>query len=262
MTTMIRRLLGTGLIAIVPLAVAAAGRPPKPPKLAETPAMTTFRCTAGDSGSSSCGAVSDATDRVRDDGQPYGYDLTRILSSGFYQFNFPSGSGRVLNLALGAPIAPPACSTAGNCNPDHSQVVGYPKVGSDALDLQTASIAVKPLVTSDGAELAGLLWGMSCNGSPYQAKVHYTFSLPSGNGHWGFNFNKGVYPETDNATITRASDGLHWTVETNGLKGELLSWNHTGLRRPQSGPSHEGFYYVNFKFTIEIASLPSPSVGC
>jgi hypothetical protein len=134
--------------------------------------------------------------------------------------------------------------------------------GSSYLTLGTASIEIKPLVaTATGfAELTGLLWGMNCT-AVYPAKVHYTFTLPSGNGHWGFNFNSLVYPGSNNAVITR-SDNLHWTVESNGLIGELLSWGHSGLLRPQSGPSHEGFFYANFKFTIEVVSLPSASVGC
>lgn len=129
--------------------------------------------------------------------------------------------------------------------------------------LDTASVELKPLVASGGAELPGLLWGMKCatisDSYPYYAKVHYTFYLPNGEGHWGFNFSRAAYLGTDDAIITRAGDGLHWAVESNGLIGELLSWGHSGLRRPQSGPSHEGFYYVNFKFTIEVASLQS---GC
>ena len=101
---------------------------------------------------------------------------------------------------------------------------------------------------------------MKCTGS-YPAKVHYTFTLPSGNGHWGFNFNSVAYPGSKNVVITRASDGRHWTVESNGLKGELLSWGHGGLRRRKSGPSHEGFFVANFKFTIEVVSRPSQASG-
>ena len=144
---------------------------------------------------------------------------------------------------------------AGHCNPDHESVV------NSNLTLDTASIELKPLVATAGfPELTGLLWGMNCTAG-YPAKVHYTFTLPSGDGHWGFNFNSVVYPGSTNAVITR-SDSLHWMVESNGGIGELLSWGHSGLRRPQSGPSHEGFFYANFKFMIEVESLPSPSVGC
>ena len=101
---------------------------------------------------------------------------------------------------------------------------------------------------------------MKCTDDAYPAKVHYTFSLPSGDGHWGLNFNSAVYPGSTNGVIRRAIDGVHWTVESYGV-GELLSWAHSGLKRPQSGPSHEGFYQVNFNFTIAIAALP-PSVPC
>ena len=134
---------------------------------------------------------------------------------------------------------------------------------NSSLTLQTVSIQLKPLVaTATGfSEVSGLLWGMNCT-DVYPAQVHYTFSIPSGNGHWGFNFSSVAYPGSNNAVITRAADGVHWTVESTGLIGELLSWGHSGLRRPQSGPSHEGFFYANFKFTIEVAALPSSSVGC
>jgi hypothetical protein len=242
--------------------VVTAGAAVKPPKLQDAPAMTTFRCYAGDHASLSCQPVSDGTDRIRDDtnplvgGDPYGYDLAKIASSGFYALTLTPNSGRALSLALGTPtFAPVPCQVAENCNPDHGNVV------NSNLTLDTASIELKPLVaTATGySELPGLLWGMNCT-EAYPAKVHYTFTLPSGNGHWGFNFNQVVYPGSTNAVITRESDG-YWTVESNGI-GELLSWGHSGLRRPRSGPSHEGFFYANFKFTIVVVSLPSPSVGC
>jgi hypothetical protein len=247
--------MGFGLSAVV---VVTAGAAVKPPKLQDAPAMTTFRCVAGESltlSSSYCQPVSDAaTDRVQDDGGAYD-GLARIASSGFYALTM-SNSGRTLGLALvGTPTPAPPCEGAKNCNPDRVKVV------NGNLNFYTASIEVKPLVTPTGPELSGLLWGMKCT-DVYQAKVHYTFTLPGGDGHWGFNFNQVVYPGSDNALITRASDGLHWTVESNGQKGELLSWGHSGLRRPRSGPSHEGFFYANFKFTIEVMNLPSPSVGC
>jgi hypothetical protein len=249
-------MIGTGLIVVVALAVGAAG---KPPKLPDVPAMTTFRCMAGEPASSSCQAIADSTDRIRDDGDAYGYDLAKVWSTGFFNFGIQASSGRTLTLALGTPIAtlPVACLGTGNCNPDRPAVV------NSSLTLQTVSIQLKPLVaTATGSsEVSGLLWGMNCTDA-YPAKVHYTFSLPSGNGHWGFNFSSVAYPGSNNAVITRAPDGVHWTVESTGLIGELLSWDHSGLRRPQSGPSHEGFFYANFKFTIEIAGLPSSSVGC
>ena len=255
----IKCLMGFGFSAVV---VVTAGAAAKPPKLQDTPAMTTFRCYAGDYTALSCQAISDGTDRIRDDsnplvgGDPYGYALARVASGGFYNLAIQPSSGRRLNLALGEPHAVAQCEPIGNCNPDRDQIVG----NSDLM-LDTASIQLKPLDPMSLSELPGLLWGMNCTGS-YPAKLHYTFTLPSGDGHWGFNFNSVVYPGSNNAVITRASDGRHWTVESNGLIGELLSWDHSGLRRPQSGPSHEGFFYANFKFTIEVVSLPSPSVGC
>jgi len=241
---MLTRLIVTGLIAGIPLAVVAAG---KPPKLPDTPALTTFRCTAG----AACPAVADT---VRDDGGAYGYDLARVASSGFYNFSIQSTDSRSVTLDLGAPIEEAACLAAGNCNPDRVAVVG------GNLGLATASIAIKPLVGSGPSELSGFLWGMNCT-DRYSAKVHYSFTLPSANGHWGFNFNSAEYPGTNNAFITRVNS-QQWMVESPGQIGELLSWAHSGLRRPQSGPSHEGRYYADFQFTIDAASLPSPTVGC
>ena len=250
----IRCLMALGLGAVV---VVTAGATGKPPKLQDVRAMTTFRCIAGDPLSSSCLDISDATDRVRDDGAAYGYDLAGVRSSGFYGLAL-STSGRSLTLALGDPIGTVPCEAAGNCNPDRVNVV------NSNLTLGTASIELKPLTTGL-SELPGLLWGMKCTDATgpyvYWAKVHYTFTLSSGNGHWGFNFNSGVYPGSNDAVITRA-DNLHWTVESNELKGELLSWGHSGLLRRNSGPSHEGFFKANFKFMIQALSLPSPSVGC
>jgi len=223
----------------------------KPPKVPDVPASTTFRCMAGQPVSAFCGTVSNTTDRIRDDGSIYDYSpvVAKIWSSGFYAFHFEPLSGRRLNLDLGDPIGTVPCEGV-NCNPDHSTVVN-----SHPLTLDTASIELKPL-TETGAELPGLLWGMKCTDEAYPAKVHYSFSLPSRDGHWGLNFNNAVYPPSTNAVIRRAIDGVHWTVESYGA-GELLSWAHSGLRRPQTGPSHEGVYAVNFSFTITIAGLPS-----
>ena len=253
---MFLRCLGfTSVVVCLGLSADLAAQKGGKPKLVDKNAMTTFRCMAGDPGSLSCLPVSDATDRVRDDGLAYGYDLAKIASSGFYALTIPPNSGRALGLALGNPLGSVPCMVAGNCNPDHESVV------NSNITLDTASIELKPLVATAGfPELTGLLWGMNCTAG-YPAKVHYTFTLPSGDGHWGFNFNSVVYPGSTNAVITR-SDSLHWMVESNGGIGELLSWGHSGLRRPQSGPSHEGFFYANFKFMIEVVSLPSPSVGC
>jgi len=241
---MLKRLIVAGLIASLPLALAAAG---KPPKLPDTPAMTTFRCTAG----AACPSVADT---VRDDGATYGNDLARIASSGFYNFSIQLSDSRSVTLDLRNPIEPAACIAAGNCNPNRDLVVG------GNLVLATASIAIKPLVGSGLSELSGLLWGMNCT-DRYSAKVHYSFTLPSANGHWGFNFNSADYPVTNDAFIMRVTN-QQWIVESPGQIGELLSWAHSGLRRPQSGPSHEGRYHAIFQFTIDAASLPSPSVGC
>jgi hypothetical protein len=174
-----------------------------------------------------------------------------VQTSGFYWFHLEPTDGRSLNLRLGD-VVPGSrlCETALNCSPDYDAVVGNLV---DPIPLDDVSIEVKPVVGTN--DLPGLLWGMTC-GNPTDAIVQYTFWLPSGNGHWGFNFNQRAYPNTTNAAITRDSN-LQWTVVSKMTSiGELLSWGHTGLRRPQSGPSREGLYSVNFKFTIVASGTP------
>jgi hypothetical protein len=98
--------------------------------------------------------------------------------------------------------------------------------------------------------------------------LNYTFVLPAGigavgGGHWGFKFKLKAYTGTTNAAITRTGK-LHWSVVSNPINdsvGELLSWGHTGLLRPQSGPSHEGFYKARFAFAIVADNLPAPELG-
>jgi hypothetical protein len=142
------------------------------------------------------------------------------------------------------------CETASNCNPDYSFVVGD---GDNPVLLDNVSIEVKPI--SGSTDVPGLLWGMKC-GNPTDAIVHYTFWLSSGTGggHWGFNFDNRSYGDSTNAEITRYGN-LTWTVVSKMHSvGELLSWGHSGLLRPQTGPSHEGLYDANFKFTIDAPS--------
>jgi hypothetical protein len=195
-------------------------------------------------------------DRIRDDGAPYPSPTGHVQTNGFYWLHLDPTDGKWLNLRLGAVIlGSRLCETANNCNPDYSFVVGN---SLDPILLDNVSIQVKPV--SGSTDLPGLLWGMTC-GNPTDAIVHYTFWLPSENGHWGLNFNQLGYGNTTNADITR-DNNLQWTVVSKMIsKGELLSWGHDGLRRPQTGPSHEGLYYVNFKFTI-VASGGTPVSVC
>jgi hypothetical protein len=120
---------------------------------------------------------------------------------------------------------------------------------------------VKPLQNGSFEDLPGLLYGMSSCGATYPALVHYTFLLPDGNGHWGFNFNPRAYAGTTAAVVIRVNNQT-WTVEAESDDiGELLSWNHTGIRR-NNGPSREGRFNMPFKATIAASSLPAGAGTC
>jgi len=223
-----------------------------PPKKQPIPATMTFRCIEGEPLSPSCGPVSDATDRVRDD--TFGsYTGGNIDTGGVFNVGFAPVT-RVLNLYLGTRIpGSRTCITTGNCHPRDLE-------GSD-LALDYFDVRVKPLTADGSQDLAGGLYAMTACNAVYPALVHYTFWLPDGNGHWGLNFNPKAYPGTTAADLVRLSD-TKWTVEAMGDDiAELLSWEHSGITR-HNGPSHEGRFYIRFKLTIETASLPAGVGGC
>jgi hypothetical protein len=159
--------------------------------------------------------------------------------------------GRLLNLHLGPPIAGTRTCLTLNCNGDGP---------IDALELADWELRVKPLVEGTWEDLPGGLFALSC-GTTYPALVHYTFWLPSANGHWGLNLNPRAYPGTTAADLTRTSN-LSWTVEAKSDDiAELLSWAHDRLRGKQ-GPSREGRFNAPFKFTIDAQTLIAGAKTC
>jgi hypothetical protein len=226
----------------------------KPPKPAPIPATVTFRCVTAELASPLCNQpVIDGTDRVRDDAGSYSgfIDPSGLFAS---QLSTP-GSGRFLNMYFGNSLANSrTCTAVGNC---------HPKGPTDGKhhEQDNAEVRVKPLVDATWADLPGLLFGMSCN-SRYPALVHYTFWLPDGDGHWGFNFNPREYANTTAAVIIRL-DNVTWTVEAESDDiGELLSWAHSGIHG-KNGPSREGRFNMPFKFTIGgTEPLPAGAVTC
>ena len=145
-------------------------------------------------------------------------------------------------------------TSVGNCHPNG------PTDGK-SLGLDDFQFRVKPLVDSTWDDLPGLLFGMSVCGLQYPALVHFTFWLPDGNGHWGFNFNPRAYPGTTAAVVVRVNP-TKWTVEAESDDiGELLSWGHTGIRR-NNGPSGEGRFQMPFKATIVATGLPAGAGTC
>jgi hypothetical protein len=195
----------------------------------------------------------DGTDRVRDDGGPYtGFmDPSGLFSS---QLSTPAFA-RILNMYFGSSIlGSRTCGAVGNCHPNGP-------TDGEHLALNNAEMRVKPLVDGTWADLPGLMLGMSCN-APYPALVHYTFWLPDGDGHWGFNFNPREYPNTLPAVVIRV-DNNTWTVEAESEDiGELLSWAHSGIQG-KNGPSREGRFKMPFQFTIDAnGPLPSGAVTC
>jgi len=248
-----RSLLSAIAIAIV-LGVPAHALRGKPPKPAPVPATVTYRCLAAEPASPLCGEpVINGTDRVRDDGASYAgfIDPSGLLVT---QLSTPA-SGRFLNMHFGDSLpGSRTCTVVGNCHPNG------PSDGKH-LELNNAEVRVKPLVDATWADPPGLLFGMSCN-TRSQALVHYTFWLPDGDGHWGFNFNPRDYPDTSAAVLIRL-DNVTWTLEAESDDiGELLSWAHSGIRG-RNGPSHEGRFNMPFKLTIVATGpLPAGAVTC
>ncbi len=244
--------IAIAMVLVVPIQ-AQRGKPPK--QQAPIPATVTFRCvTAPEPASTLCNEpVIDGTDRVRDDGGSYSgfIDPSGLFTS---QLSTPE-SGRLLNMYFGSSIpGSRTCIAVVNCHPNG------PSDGKD-LGLNNAEVRIKPLVDGTWADLPGLLLGMSCN-SRYSALVHYTFWLPDGDGHWGFNFNPREYPNTTAADVFRL-DNLTWTVEAYSDDiGELLSWAHSGIHG-KNGPSREGRFNMPFKLTINATGpLPVGAVTC
>jgi hypothetical protein len=243
--------IAIAMVLVVPIQ-AQRGKPPKP---APMPATVTFRCLAAEPASPLCNEPVTGTDRVLGDGA--GSYSGFIDPSGLFnsQLSTPE-SGRLLNMYFGSSIpGSRTCIAIGNCHPNG------PSDGKH-LELNNAEVRVKPLV--DGlpwADHPGLLFGMACN-SRYPALVHYTFWLPDGDGHWGFNFNPREYPDTTAAVIIRL-DNDTWTVEAESDDiGELLSWAHSGIHG-KNGPSREGRFLMPFKFTIDgTGPLPAGAVTC
>jgi hypothetical protein len=239
------------LMVVATLGVSAAGKPPKPTTFA---AIATFRCyTLEGTFGSNCALP--GNDGVRDDGGPY--DTNGVINSGIFDVQVPAGSGRVLYLYLQNMIdGSRTCLSIGNCNPD-GPLDQWPQ----PLALTEASIRVKALTYLSASntyeDFAGGLTAMAC-GSTKPGLVDFTFWLPSGDGHWGFNVNPKAYPGTTAADLTRAPDGQTWTVEAmSDDRAELLSWGHSGITR-RNGPSHEGLFTAPFKITITAPAATCP----
>lgn len=247
----------SGVVAFVvlgSLGVLAA----KGPASTTTPATATFRCYSDPDVPDDLlrcdepapdGSVANGSDRARDD-RSGTYTGGSVGSTSFHLRRTPE-TARLLSLHLGSPIEAPRCLSTGNCNVDGPL--------SD-LSLNDWELRTKPLTEGTWEDLPGGLFGMSCN-QIYPALVHFTFWLPSANGHWGLNLNPRAYPETTAARLTRLGD-LTWAVEAeNEHVAELLSWNHNKIRANR-GPSREGRYNVAFKFTINATSLLAGAKTC
>jgi hypothetical protein len=234
-------------------AAAQKGKPPK--QQISVPVIATFRCLTSEPLSPLCNApVIDGTDRIRDDGRSY---AGTIDPSGLFgaQLSTPVSrpeTARLLNMYFGTSVTGSrTCEVVGNCHPNGAS-------DNESFGLNNAQLRVKPLVPGTWEDLPGLMFGMACNVG-YPALVHYTFWLPDGDGHWGFNFNPREYPSTTDALLTRL-DHDTWSVEAGSAQsGELLSWAHSGIRG-KNGPSHEGVFTMPFKVTID-ATGPVPTSG-
>lgn len=243
-----------GAFIVAGLAIASAAKPPKPPTT--TTATVAFRCFSAPDGTmpDPCAdpgePYDEPIDRVRDDkGGTYG---GTIASTGMFLVHFAptAPAPRSLNIFLGPSLSTPGCGSVDNCNADG------PLTDIEGVE---ADIRVKPL-TPTFEDLPGGLFAMAC-GSASPALVHYTFWLPSRDGHWGLNFNPRAYPSSTEATLVRETSDK-WTVQA-GLanRAELISFAHSRIRG-KTGPSREGFYVVPFKLTITATGTLPPGAAC
>jgi hypothetical protein len=251
-----------GLLTVVGLISAAAVlRAAKPAPPSPTSATVTFRCYASGDTSPLCGEDPLVEhDDVRDDGLTY--TTGTIGSTGMYLVRLTAAARRRLNLYFYEPVTGPSCVTSGNCNPD-GPFYGEPQ----PLMLDDIELRTKPLVDGTWDDLPGGLFAMSCTATSSPGMVHFTFWLPSGNGHWGLNFNPRSAAGSTAVRIKRTAL-RQWTVSATAATvppsnlGGLLSWGHSGLRG-KNGPSIEGVFRVPFLFTIEAAATASvPNGNC
>ena len=239
---------GSLVVVAGSLGVVTAAKPPQ-----TVAATVAFRCMTDNPGSPGpCDPLDQGgTERVRDDGAVY---TGAIDQSGLFspQIATPA-NGRLVNLHFGASLTR-NCLTVGNCHPNGA-------TDGKHLVLDSFQFRVKPLVDGTWEDLPGLLFGMSACNTRYPALSHFTYWLPDGNGHWGFNFNPRAYAGTTAAVVVRL-DNLTWTVEAEAEDiGELLSWGHTRIFR-RNGPSLEGKFNMPFKATIAVSSLPAGAGTC
>ena len=238
-----------GMISITAVLTAAKPAPPVP-----TAATVTFRCD-GAVGAAPCGDPSVATnDRVRAD--DVAYSTGTIGSTGMYLVRLTptSTAGRWLNLYFYDPGSRP-CAVAGNCNPDGPLYQKPQPMALDDIELRT-----KPLVNGTWDDLPGGLFAIACGGTS-PGMVHFTFWLPTGNGHWGLNFNPRSASGSSPVSIRRIAFN-QWTVSAaQGDLGGLLSWNHSGLRG-RNGPSVEGLFTAPFLFTIDATGSVPGNGSC
>lgn len=222
------------------------------------PATATFRCYSDpgvvppDPCLTPVDGDDNTVDRARDDSAIYGGGFISA-SYGFYDVYFDPSQSRTLNLLFGILAGVRGCDSIGNCNPDGP-------LTNQNRALQDFKLRVKPLVSGTWEDFPGGLLAMTC-GPVYPGLVHFTFWLPSLNGHWGLNFNPRAYAPSTAVSLTRV-DNLTWTAEaTTSELAALVSFAHSGIRR-KNGPSQEGFFRMPFKATIAVASLPSGAVTC
>ena len=232
-------------LAVGAVGAGAAAKPSKPQPVV---AVATFRCTAESPPAPQCDSSAVGKDAVWDDATTYvGGSIT---ADGMFGLRLTPDRNRLLSFYLDASIEGTRdCDGIGNCNPDGP----LPPL----VQVNDFEIKIKPIKPGSTAgtweDLPGGLLGMPCTPTPAATIVHFTFWLPSGDGHWGVNLNRRDYPATNNAVVSRPTADT-WIVEAALTDvAELLSWNHSGIFR-RNGPSREGRFFLPFKLTLNATS--------
>ena len=126
--------------------------------------------------------------------------------------------------------------------------------------LVPVEIIVRPLNETTKEVSAGGLTGMACvaEGQEGQlALVSFTTWITGSEGHWGLNFNPREMYHSTGAKVRRTSKTTWEAYATTAQWAELVSFNHSGIRR-KAGPSHEGQFVAPFLFEI---SAPGVTTG-
>jgi hypothetical protein len=229
---MLRRFAYAALAATTILSASAIAQ--KKPATTYTPVTVTFRCPfeADCTGTDAISGDTAMTYR----GSADGTNGPVLNSIGDLYFPLKAGSGRGLNVRIGAPLSQPACVASGTCRKTFESVF--------------VTSMNPPSITNAQAEGGGQLPdGFRSIPVGETVNAHYKLNFPDPSGRaflWTLRFNPNLYPGTNDLLVSRTADNV-WVVEAlPGHVAELVSVPTSG----KQVMTHEGFYSMPFRMTV------------